>query len=257
MLSFFIKKAFFDGWDHLFGLVLLNFGFVAVLALAFFVPGLVGGGALGFYLCLAPILLLAAVWWALSVYALNDVADYGSLSFQAIPGLLKKALLPGLEFGLMSVAVVLALGVGLPFYLSRGGLLGSAAAGLLLWGSIFFILALQWYLPLRARLGGGFVKNIKKAFVLFFDNALFSVFLFFYSILGLAFSVVLALLIPGFAGLALGIDDALKLRLYKYDWLEAHPGSKRNDLPWEELLAEDKELVGPRTLKNMIFPWKY
>lgn len=257
MLSFFVKKAFFDGWDHLFGLVLLNLGFVVILGLAFFVPGLVGGGALVFYLSLAPFVLLGAVWWSLCVHALSEVADYGDLSFRTLPALLKKALVPGLQYGVMGILVTLALGIGLPFYLSRGGLLGAAAAGLLLWGSIFFLLALQWYLPLRVRLGGGFLKNLKKAFIIFFDNAFFSVFLFVWTILSLALSVVLALLIPGLAGIALGLDDALKLRLYKYDWLEAHPGAKRSDLPWEELLTEDKELLGPRSLKNMIFPWKY
>lgn len=257
MLSFFIKKAFFDGWDHLFGLVLLNFGFLALAGLAVFVPGLVGGGPLGFYLSLAPFVFLGGIWWSLSVYALKDVADYGSLSFREIPALLRKALLPGIQFSLLGILAFLALGVGLPFYLSRGGLLNAAAAGLLLWGSIFFLLGLQWYLPLRARLGGGFVKNLKKSFIVFFDNALFSVFISVWSALGLALSVVLALLVPGFAGLALGLDDALKLRLYKYDWLETHPGAKRSEIPWEEVLAEDRELLGPRTLKNMIFPWKY
>ena len=138
---------------------------------------------------------------------------------------------------------------------------GAFAAGVLLWGSVFFLLAFQWYLPLRARFGGGLRKNLRKCFVFFFDNALFSVFMFSYSLVGAAISVFLALLVPGFAGMALGLDGALKLRVYKYDWLEAHPElasdrARRRDLPWEELLAEDRELVGKRSFRNMIFPWK-
>jgi len=31
---------------------------------------------------------------------------------------------------------------------------------------------------------------------------------------------------------------------------------KRADVPWDELLAEDKEMLGPRGLKSLLFPWK-
>jgi len=63
-------------------------------------------------------------------------------------------------------------------------------------------------------------------------------------------------LLPGLAGLALGSDVALKLRLHKYDWLEAHPDANRRKIPWDDLLEEDRELVGKRTFRGMFFPWK-
>lgn len=261
MLSFFMKKAFFDGWDHLFSLVLLNFVFLALTAAGIFLPGLCGTGSPGFLLVLAAVILAAAVWWSFCIQGLMAVADNGSLAFREIPALLRKALLPGLQYGGLCLLIVLALAEGLPFYLSRGGIPGALAAGVLLWGSVFFLLAFQWYLPLRARFGGGLRKNLRKCFVFFFDNALFSVFIFLYNLVGAAISVFLALLVPGFAGVALAMDDALKLRVYKYDWLEAHPVPaqdrvRRREIPWDELLAEEKELVGKRSLRNMIFPWK-
>lgn len=251
-----MKKAFFDGWDHLFAVLLLNLGFAVLAALGLFLPGLVGGGAVGFYATLAALGLLASVWWSASVLGLKNVADYANLEFKAFPAILKKALVPGLQYWALNLVVVIALGIGIPFYLSKGGIVGALAAGLLLWGSVVFILAFQWYLPLRARFGGGFRKNLRKCFVFFFDNGLFSLFVFLHGLVGAAISLVLALIMPGFAGIALGLDSALRLRAYKYDWLEANPGAKRGDIPWEELLAEEKELVGHRTLKNMIFPWK-
>jgi hypothetical protein len=118
------------------------------------------------------------------------------------------------------------------------------------------LLALQYYIPIRSRLGGGFKKNIKKSFLIFLDNPGFSLFLFLYNLVGLALSFFLVGLLPGFAGVALAMDGALRLRLYKYDWLETHPEANRKELPWEELIAEDRELVGKRTLKGMFFPWK-
>ena len=33
------------------------------------------------------------------------------------------------------------------------------------------------------------------------------------------------------------------------------PAEKKH-IPWKELVTEDRENVGPRTLKNFIFPWK-
>jgi hypothetical protein len=84
-------------------------------------------------------------------------------------------------------------------------------------------------------------------------------------------SLFLAFLAPGFAGVALAQNVALKLRLVKYDWLEARGDSveagetagplrgifgRGRAVPWKELLAEEAELVGKRTLKGMIFPWK-
>jgi hypothetical protein len=42
----------------------------------------------------------------------------------------------------------------------------------------------------------------------------------------------------------------------KYDYLEENPRADRKHIPWETLLREERERVGKRTLKGMIFPWK-
>ena len=31
---------------------------------------------------------------------------------------------------------------------------------------------------------------------------------------------------------------------------------RRNDVPWDELIADDKESLGPRNWKSFVFPWK-
>lgn len=257
MIGFFAKKAFFDGWDHLFTLLLLNAGFMALLGLGILVPPLLAPAGAWLPLAFAALCALSgAVWFSACVFALRAVADFGQLSFKAVLAALREGLLPGLQFGALALGLCAALRVGIPFYLGRGGFAGALAAGLLLWVGVVLLLALQWYLPLKARLGGGFRKNLRKSLVLFFDNGLFSLLLFLYNVLSLALSFFLAFLVPGLAGVALALDDALRLRLYKYDWLEANPGARRKDAPWEELLAEDRELVGKRSLKGMIFPWK-
>ena len=73
------------------------------------------------------------------------------------------------------------------------------------------------------------------------------------------------LIVPGLNGILLSSTKALRLRLYKYDWIEKMSGTdpefennrdKRNEVPWDELLADDKESLGPRKLSSFVFPWK-
>jgi hypothetical protein len=256
MIGFFFKKAFFDGWDNLFTLVLLNLGFILLISLGVLVPGIAGSPEwIGVATAVAA-LAAGAVWWSTCVFALNAVADFGSIGFADVLAALKKGWAPGLQLAVIGAAAAGAFAVGIPFYLSKGGAFGVFAAGLLFWFAVILVLSLQYYVPLRARLGGGLRKNLRKCIILFFDNPLFSFFLFSYNVLSLVLSVFLAFLLPGFAGVALASDVALRLRMHKYDWIEAHPDGNRRRIPWDELLAEDRELVGTRTLKGMIFPWK-
>jgi hypothetical protein len=62
------------------------------------------------------------------------------------------------------------------------------------------------------------------------------------------------MLLPGPGGLLLFLDEALRIRLLKYDWLEANPGRKK--IPWNTLLEDDREKTGSRSIKGLIFPWK-
>lgn len=257
MIGFFIKKAFFDGWDNLFSLLLLNLGFTAILGLGVALPASLEAPKWLMITLGSLSLATASVWWSTCVYSLNAVADFKGMKFSDVGAAIKPALVPGLQTGFFLVAILLIVWAGLPFYFSVvGGFLGTLAAGVVFWCAIVLLLALQYYVPVRSRLGGGFKKNIRKSFLLFFDNPGFSLFLFIYNLIGLVLSFFVAGLLPGLAGVALGSSDALRLRLYKYDWLEANPEANRKKVPWDELLVEDRDLVGKRTLKGMFFPWK-
>ena len=43
--------------------------------------------------------------------------------------------------------------------------------------------------------------------------------------------------------------------LLKYDYLESHPPANKKDIHWSLLLREDLEIIGRRSLKEIIFPW--
>jgi hypothetical protein len=256
MIGFFIKKAFFDGWDNLFSLLFLNLGFILALGIGVILPGSVGLPAWATAATGLLAIAVGSVWWSVSVFALRGVADFGGFHPRELLDHLKAGLVPGLQVGALLIIGWLVVSIGLPFYFSLGGIFGALAAGIIFWCAVILLLALQYYVPLRARLGGGLRKNVRKSFMLFFDNPGFSIFLFVHSVFSLILSLFLAFLLPGFAGVALAQDVALRLRLYKYDWLEANPEANRRAVPWDALLGEDKELVGKRTLKGMFFPWK-
>jgi hypothetical protein len=97
---------------------------------------------------------------------------------------------------------------------------------------------------------------LRKCFIVFFDNTFFAVLLGIGSVAILIGSFFTALLIPGLAGLILWHQVGLKLRLYKYDYLEENPEANRKQIPWDALLIDDRDRVGKRTLRGMIFPWK-
>jgi hypothetical protein len=140
-----------------------------------------------------------------------------------------------------------------------GGVLGAAGAGLVFWVLLFWLGSTQFFFPLLCQMGGGTLKNIKKGFIILLDNPGFSLFTMAGTIFITAVSIFTAFLIPGLSNALLFQHEAMKLRLLKYDYLEetretAGPG--KIVIPWDTLLSEDRENVGPRTLKGMIFPWK-
>jgi hypothetical protein len=144
----------------------------------------------------------------------------------------------------------------IPFYFSLGSFGGLLLGCFLFWALLVGILALQFYFPIRSRLDTKLLKIIKKCFIILLDNSRFCILCGIISLGVLAVSLPLVMLFPGPGGLLLFLDEALRLRLLKYDWLETNPGADRRRIPWDVLLAEEREKTGSRTLKGLLFPWK-
>ena len=202
----------------------------------------------------------------IELFAVNQTmakfADFKHVSiketFLEIPNVWKDALL----FSALIVAIILIAKKCIHFYYNMGNLFGLFLSSVMFWFLLTVVLALQWFLPIQAQLGNKFKKTLKKCFIIFFDNIGFSVFMFLYTLILAGISYFTATLIPGFAGILLSYNNAFRIRLYKYDWLEEHEeelkqhGKRKVRIPWGELIADDRETLGPRTLKSFIFPWK-
>jgi hypothetical protein len=264
MIGFLIKKNFFDLWDNLFKAALLNIGFMASLAFPVFIPPLLEelppAGPLGMSLPGAVVLGVGILWCFIYLAAaglsLKNISDNRSFGFADFFANLKAAWPAGAALGGIVFFLFVPLVMAILFYLGMGSLLGLFLAAFVFWALVIGVLSLQFFYAVRSRLDVKFFKIIKKCFIIFFDNPGFSVFCFFYNLASLVLSALLAFIFPGPAGLLLFTDEALRLRLLKYDYLEANPEAPRRKIPWDVLLIEERERTGTRSLKSFIFPWK-
>lgn len=273
MLGFFFKKNFYDGWDN------VLFIFVPNLILDVFF--LIGGGL--FYLgtkvngtagiiiwgCTVLLVITAgsilSLAWAESA---AKIADYESAEIKPFFTSLKTCIKDGILYGIVLFAVLLVSAAGIIFYFRpvSGATLpfiGLMAGSVFFWIMLTIISALFWYPSLRAIMHNPFKKSIKKCFIILFDNIGSSVVLGIYNFFLLIISIVMVGLAPGLGGIGLSRVNFLRILLKKYDYLEIAEkeaaGKKpvfRNKIPWQELLKEDIEITGSRSIKSFFMPWK-
>ena len=256
MIGFLIKKSFFDIWDNLFKIALINLGFIASISFPVFIPQLLGSVPFLGMTALLIGILWCFVYLSAAALTLMALSDYGNFGFADFFTNLKISwpfglIMGGIVFLGYSLCVVV-----IPFYLSMQSIVGILFAALIFWTLVVAIMALQFFFAVRSRLDTKILKVIKKSFLIFFDNPAFCIFSFIYSAIFLAISVLLAFLFPGPAGILLFLDEGLRLRLLKYDWLEANPEADRHKIPWDALLIEERERTGTRSFRSFIFPWK-
>jgi hypothetical protein len=266
VIGFLLKKFFFDIWDNLFKIAILNLLFSVLCALAFFVLTALPDIEFLRNLSLAAFVAVGSVYLSGVASSVKKIADYRSFNFgsffrsftarDAVFGrpIIVRGLAGAVIFGIFCGIFIFIL----PFYVLTGSVAGLIIAALLFWVLVAAALSLQFFLSAGIRLEKKTVKTIKKCFIIFIDNPLFCVFCFLFSCFLLAISLVTVFLAPGPAGIVLFLDEALRLRLFKYDYLEKI-GAKTTRgarIPWDELLAEEQEKTGDRSLKNFIFPWK-
>ena len=258
MFFLLLKKSFFDAWDNLGALIICNLAFIFISALGLMPmlkileTGEISGG-------LILVLLVPLLFVTLGVISsfMSQIADYQRLSWGDLPEAIQSTWKNSLIISLITMVFFSMSVFGMVYYTSLKSVLGLAASALLFWISVGVFFTLIWFFPVRNRLTGGFRKSLRKSALIMFDNLFLTI------ILSVIVIPVNLLLWPmtafgafGPAGIQLYLNAALRLLLFKYDWLEGNQEADRKDVPWYELLVEEKERVGKRTLKGMIFPWK-
>ena len=255
MFGFLIKKSFWGLWDNMGRILGVNIMFTLLL-LGFFATTYIAQISMILAIIVLLLLLVVVILFLGSAAAfIRGISDFKPLEFKEFFKQIRKTWKHSVSGGLFFSAILFLTVLGMRFYFLIGGMLGLLGGIFLFWIFITVLLSSLYYFPVMNRLETTFLKMIKKCFLIFLDNPFQTVGVLFGLIFNLAISLFTFLLIPGPAGALLWLDNNLRLLLYKYDFLEEHPEDRRK-IPWGALLLEDKEKIGPRTLRNTIFPWK-
>lgn len=257
MFAFTVKKSFFDLWDNLISVALINLGLIFLMIFPLVAAPSVAESSLlgGLVLFLGGMVVFFIGIGVASRYA-RDMAEYKRPEFSSLPTYLKETWKFSALVGVLISLAGLLLVVAFPVYGSMGNMIGLVGFALVFWLTIVVILALQYLFPIHCQLGNGLRKSISKSFLILFDNTGFTFGLAIGSLVILALSVFTAFLLPGIGGLLLWHQVGLRLRMHKYDYLEENPEASPKQIPWQALLMEERDQVGKRTFKGMIFPWK-
>jgi hypothetical protein len=273
MFGFFFKKNLCDVWDNLFYVVVANFFFLIALFISYlllvFLPDLFSSdGAktvcLFFSLVISSVILCDVIFAAAENSA--RIANFNAPRYSAFFAGMKNSVKDAFFSGIFLSALIAVSAVSMPFYLSLAnsaeGTLKFVYAAVLIvifWFLFTTFLALQWFFAIKCLMKNSLKKCFRKCYIIFLDNIGFTFAVFFVNVLNLLLTLVTFGLYPGMNGIVITNTNALKILLYKYDWLEVNPGlsaAQRKNVPWDDLLAKDRKTLGPRTLKGFIFPWK-
>lgn len=279
MFGFLLKKNFWDTWDNLWHVVVLNM-FMNLIVCICFSAYLFGVTRIPLSFGFKTLIAMVAIFLFFGIISMfnfaecdnyKSIANYNKATFKDYFKKIGKYWKDGMLFGFICAAIFLGAYISFPYYFHiwkpgttsdgtpiQGEVWGLILAILVFWFIFMVILLLQWVVPVKSLFKVNFRKALKKSLIILLDNMGFSICLLLWNIVLLFLSVFTLGLVPGSIGIPLSAVNALKLRLLKYDYIEqmAAMGEEVKRIPWDELLQQDRETLGPRTLKEFFFPWK-
>lgn len=256
MIRILIKKAFFNTWDNLFRVVFLNIGFLIPTSLFIYAPNL-SSSAVTLYLLRLFAIAIFIIYTGAASSVCYAITNYKTPGFAMFYSAIRISYRSSLLFIVVNVIWFQVLSVAFQVYgnLSHE-MIKIVAQVVLVWITISWLVAVQLFFPVQSSLDHTVIKIFKKMILLFFDNAGVMFLISVGSLITMSLSVVFGTILPGLGAVLIWQNAALRLLLYKYDYLEKNPKAIGGKIPWDEILIEEKERIGNRTLRGMIFPWK-
>ncbi len=252
MITFLLKKSFFDYWDNLYKLLIVNLCLALIMAFYALQSSMQGHGHIEIAIIYLFNLLIGATSRVAGKISDNDLPKV-SLFIHATKTAWKDALF----FTGAIVLQVKILDHIIPFYLKLSArLVGMSMGMLIFWICVIWWVAMIYYYPLRLRLNLSVFQAVYKSLQLFADNFTLSLAVFMVSSVLLMLSLVTAMLLPGISFLLVFHQVAVRTLLFKYDYMKNRSPADKKDIPWGFLLKEDLEIIGKRSLSEIIFPWK-
>ncbi len=256
MLGFSIRKAFYDGWDHILELAAMNLVYVLMVLGIYLVWGFNIEGYTAASLILISIIVLLYCIFSLGVY--RNAYCYGKDLKSDIKGFFS-TMKGKFRYALLYYVVIMLILAGVlfvgPAYLSLGSMMGYFLGTLVIWVALAVLLAMQYYYPLCFYSPDkGPIQIFKLCFAFFLDNFGYTLFLLLRSMFDLAVSVLSAFLIPGLAGIAVSRTTMARLLIIRYEYLDNNVVITKKQADWDEVLFDEKERFGKRNLLDALFP---
>jgi hypothetical protein len=255
MLFLLIKKAFFDFWDNLGSIIVVNLGYFFIFAAMEYSP---------LSLPKHPIFSIFTYYIKCSIFfvytgAVNRVikqrTDLLSASFSDFIPHLKSSWRTSLLFAGLVLSIFLIFKTSFYSLQLLNGFTFVLCFGMLFWIVLVFAIGLAYFFAFEARSNASFLACLKRAMLMLIDNPFFSLGLLVGAAIISAISAFFVFVIPGIGALLLWYNLAVRLRSAKYDYLERNPSANRRDIPWKRLLEGDMARLKSRTIKKLIFPW--
>lgn len=249
-----LKKFFWNVYDHLGSLVLLNLlwlllslPWIIVTGFLFFVSSNLAQQKqflLSFTAILMAVQLLFVSPPTVALFAVTrKYVEYKPASLLEIFGALKHFFLPSQGLGILYLLFTVIVTVSISFYKHLGGLFGLSLFGLMSWIEMLVFGTMIFALPLLVAREAGIWTTFKQSLLLILDNLLFSLVLFLIVLLLVAFGIFtgagIIFLITSLISILL--NTALRELLRKYSTNEVSVG-------------EDEE--EKRGFRDLLKPWE-
>lgn len=254
MIRFTFKKAFFDIWDNMVKVMLMNLPYAAVVILFYICIGMLQGNpVLSFAGLVLDVLLFSfyslfvnVMTYRFTKYEKREVPVWTDMR-QHLPHVFMHALV---------YALILFMGFyGIPAYLSMNTVLSSAIGMLVVWLCLIALLSMQYYYPLCMYApDDGPVATFKRCLSFVMNNIGWSFVLALKNLVALAVSIVTGLVIPGPVGISVSRMTMTRCIIIVYEYLRDNPDSDRRSLVYEEVFFNENELIGDRDFVSMVFP---
>jgi TM2 domain-containing membrane protein YozV len=259
MLGFLIKKSFWDYWDRMGLMILMNLLNGLTAALCIYPPMLLAEAGMGAFSLI--FLILAGGLFFLVVGAnsrmCSEVVNSKSIEVKKWFSYFKEKAKKSLFFYLLVLVLSLIIYSAMKFYGSpAGNAIFLGAFFFVFWVTLLLLFTVGYFFPLSNVMDDSFGKNVKKCFMLFFDNPGISIFVSLISLFLFLISAVTALLAPGLTSMAILWENLMKFLMLKYDFIEENPDTNRKKIPWDVVLRDEKETLGNRGFGEILRPWK-
>lgn len=254
MISFLIKRSFWSFWENMLSMVLINLFFIIHVALV----------AVALNFLMSNLIVMIVIIAIVSISALFYLITVSKLVFELLKNQERITIRKFFQNYKSSVVQSIPMLIFCLIYFSlllftmrnytklEGTMVTTVIFFLLAWIILFSLIAFGYFLSLQHHMNDKLFVTIKKCLILFFAHPLLSIVLAFFTIFQLSISVVLLFFLPGISSVIVLWEEATRILMLKYDYIEKNPDIDIRKFPWDVVLADEKERLGHKSVRDLL-----